>query len=181
MTTYIALLRGINVGGAKSVLMADLKKLFESMGFKKVQTYIQSGNVLFQSEKQGDEKLAAAIEKKIETKYGFHVPVVLRTLAEMEKILETNPYRKVKLAGLDRIYFTLLAEPPSKEALKNLVPNPKEKDEFKVVKKEVYLFCRGSYGTALYNNNWFEKKLGMEATTRNQETMEKLVSLGQAL
>lgn len=173
MSVYIALLRGINVSGQKSILMEDLKKLFEDAGFAKVRTYIQSGNVLFESKKKGDAALARFIEKKIEVKYGFDVTVVIRTVDEIEKILATNPFKKPK--G-EKVYVCMAEEMPSAEAAKQLAKS----DEYKLIGGEVFILPKGGFGKTLFNNNWFEKKLGVRATTRNTDTLEKLLALGRA-
>ena len=90
MKTYIALLRGINVGGHKKILMADLRLLFESIGLKDVQTYIQSGNVVFRSKEETN--LASKIANAIEAKYGFMVPVLIKKASELSEILLKCPF-----------------------------------------------------------------------------------------
>ena len=105
MNVYIALLRGINVGGHKKMLMSDLKLLFESLGFENVTTYIQSGNVVFSSAKEAD--LAANISKSIELKYGFIVPVLVKKASELSKIVSKCPFLDKKR---EKSYFILLQE-----------------------------------------------------------------------
>jgi uncharacterized protein (DUF1697 family) len=180
MNTCIALLRGINVGGQKSVKMDDLKKLFEDMGFVEVRTYIQSGNVVFESGKKGDAALAAAIEKKIEAKYGFDVTVILRDAAAIEKILAANPFRKLKLKPEERVYVTLMDKRPGAEALKKLDKYLGPDQEFHLKGAEIFILPKGGYGKTFFNNNFFEKTLGVKATTRNTLTLEKLAAMGKA-
>src|SRR6476661_2184057 len=93
---YISILRGINVSGQKKIVMAELRKLYESLGFTDVQTYIQSGNIVFQFKKETDVKLAHKIETAIEKQFGFEVPVIIRTKEELEHISSDNPFLKQK-------------------------------------------------------------------------------------
>src|SRR5687768_12765274 len=92
METYISLLRGINVSGQKKILMKDLKELYESLGFKNVQTYIQNGNVLFQYKKETTAKLSSKIEKAIEPRYGFQVHMQNLTILEWNAVITANPF-----------------------------------------------------------------------------------------
>jgi uncharacterized protein (DUF1697 family) len=177
MTAYVALLRGINVSGQKIILMADLKKLFESLKFTDVKTFIQSGNVVFQGGKGSDRELAEAIEKAIAKKYSFHVPVIIRKAQELAAVVEANPYRGAKLKEGERIYVSYLSEPPAKDAIKKLGTYGSEVDEFTVKGSEVYILCRGGYGNSVFSNTLMEKCLGVKSTTRNLETTTKLIAL----
>lgn len=178
MKTYISILRGINVSGQKKILMADLKTLYESLKLKDVVTYIQSGNVIFKtSDKADDKTLAAKIEKAISKKYGFEVPVIVRSAEEMQAVLKNNPLLKDKTVNPERTYVTFLSEPPSKEALAALSKTDFSPDRFIVTGKEIYLFVPVSYGETKLSNNFFEKKLKVTATTRNWKTVNKLAEL----
>ncbi len=177
MSTYIALLRGINVSGQKIILMADLKKLFESLKFSDVQTLIQSGNVVFKSEKGRDEELVSAIEKAIAKKYAFQVPVIVRSFAELEAVLKANPFRKLKLLEKERVYISFLSDAPAPTGIKKLESLSSKVDEVRVIKREVYLLCRGGYGKTQFSNALVEKCLVVKSTTRNLETTQKLLDL----
>ena len=172
MKTYIALLRGINVGGKAKLKMADLKLMMQELGFDDVVTYIQSGNVVFSSKNGND--LAEKIFKGIKAKFGYVVPVLVKTAAEIEKILKDCPFEKVKR---ESSYFVLLEKPPKKEfvAATEQLKYPDEK--FVVTDACVYFYCATGYGKAKLNNNLFEKKLKVAATTRNYRTLTKLVEL----
>src|SRR5690242_634275 len=103
MQTFISILRGINVSGQKKILMADLKIFFESLHFKDIATYIQSGNVVFKSDsKNTDQQLAKKIEKAISAKYHFEVPVIIRTSAELKNTISQNPFTKEKNIDLKK-------------------------------------------------------------------------------
>ena len=171
-TTYISLLRGINVSGQKSIKMADLKKLYESLGFNDVVSYLQSGNVVFSAPKTATAKLETKIQEAIQKKYGFDVAMFVLEPATMHRIRQTNPYLKKKGIDLTRLYVTFLAELSSKlPAAANLTPPVGSTDEFKVGPQEIYLHCPGGYGKSKLSNNFFEAKLKVQATTRNWNTV----------
>lgn len=179
METYISLLRGINVGAQKKILMKDLKELYESLGFEKVQTYIQSGNVLFQTKKQDKETLSRKVEKKIKEVYGFDVAVLHLTLPDIAKIIAANPYTaSEKTASLYIAFLYALPETSRIEALKKFDLAP---DQYSINDKAIFMWYDTSYGTSKMNNNFFEAKLKITATTRNWKTTIKLKELAEAL
>ncbi len=104
--TYIALLRGINVSGQKIIKIDELRKLFESLGFKNVKTYIQSGNVIFNSQIESIDKIVKLIEKKIKEVFSFDVTVIIRNRDELGKIIQTNPFSKTK--PIEKLYVIFL-------------------------------------------------------------------------
>ncbi len=174
MKTHIALLRGINVGGHKKLKMADLKLLFEDLGFQNVTTYIQSGNVVF-SAKETDG-LAERISKEIEKKFGWEVPVLVKTAAAVAKFLADCPFEETKKA---EAYFMLLASPPEEKLMESVAEISYPNEEFVLTSECVYIFFGNGYGNAKLNNNFFEKKLKVAATTRNYRTLAKLVGLAK--
>ncbi|RED66198.1 DUF1697 domain-containing protein [Cohnella lupini] len=176
MITYIALLRGINVGG-KMIKMDQLRQVFESLKLNNVRTYIQSGNVLFESQ-EDREQLIRSIEQAIEKSF-FQVTVVLRTVKELEEVVSDTPYRVTDLAETDSLYVTFLAENPSAEAIDRCYSFKNEVDEFTIVDREVYILIHKSYGTSKFSNNFLESKLKVKATTRNWATVNKLISMGK--
>ncbi|MDB5051666.1 MAG: hypothetical protein JWO30_4737 [Fibrobacteres bacterium] len=181
MTTYIALLRGINVSGHKPVPMAELQKLFEKLGFKGAKTFIQSGNVVFKSAEGDRKETAAKIEAGILKKFGFEVPVIVRTPEELGAALAGNPYAKRKLADGDRVYITYLGEAPSRDAIKALEKHIDAIDELTIKNNEVYILAHKGYGNSKLSNTFVEKKLGVRCTTRNLETTGKLIELAESL
>lgn len=172
MKTYIALLRGINVGGHKKILMSDLKKLFESLGFRDVRTYIQSGNVVFSS--NADVDFANTISEAIESKYGFKVPVLVKKASELAEILSKCPFSDEKR---EKSYFILLAEDPDEEAKVASATFASEEEQFFITDNCVYIFYAKGAGKAKLGVNFFEKKLKVIATARNYRTMAKLLEL----
>ena len=174
---YISLLRGINVSGQKKILMKDLKALYENLGFENVMTYIQSGNVLFETKETAIEALQQQIADAIQKAYGFEVPVLVKTVDNLQKIFERNIYIERYKDDVSKLYFTLLGETPDSELVDALMAMNYQPEEFYIANDTVYFYCPTGYGKTKLTNNFFEKKLKVAATTRNYKTMKKLVEL----
>jgi uncharacterized protein (DUF1697 family) len=181
MTIYVALLRGINVSGQKSIKMEDLKKTFEALHYKSVTTYIQSGNVVFGSVATNTALLQTRIENKLLKTFGFKVLVIVKTLKEIEEAIKQNPFKKIKAQEGEKLHVTFLVGSPAKDAADNLAAVKNDVDEIRLLGSEVYILCRNGYGKTLFSNTFIEKKLMVSATTRNWATVEKLFSLGKAV
>ncbi|MBF9251987.1 DUF1697 domain-containing protein [Pontibacter sp. 172403-2] len=178
METFISILRGINVSGQKKILMADLKALFENLGFENVSTYIQSGNVVFTApEGSNGKELAGKIEAAIAEKYNFHVPVIIRTAAEMENILAVNPFLKDMSIDQEKLHVTFLNEIPEQEKLESIKGFHSPPDQFVIIGREVFLHCPDKYGETKLSNKFFENKLKVAATTRNWKTVARLANM----
>lgn len=171
MHRYIALLRGINVGGHLKIKMVDLKALFESLGFRDVVTYIQSGNVVFSSEKETSSQV---ISEAIKNTYGWDVPVLVRTASDIEKILINCPFSEEKM---QRSYFMLFQEEPSKDNMEIIKALDFPGEEFYVTPACLYFFCETGYARVKMNGTFIERKLKVHATSRNYNTMAKLIQL----
>ncbi|RAV21130.1 DUF1697 domain-containing protein [Paenibacillus contaminans] len=178
MAIYIGLLRGINVGGKNKIKMADLKSSLETMGLSRVQTYIQSGNVLFESEEEA-ETLTKRIELEIKTVFGIAAAVVLRTAPELERIIASCPFDANALSEGESIQLTLLTETPAQEKIALLSEGKSDIDEFRIAGLEIYLLFRQSVLDSKLAANL--QKLGSIATTRNWNTIVKLDSLAKAM
>lgn len=180
MTTYVALLRGINVSGQKLIPMAELKRAFEMMGFRQPRTYIQSGNVLFGAA-EAEGSVRDRIERGLQETFGFPVPTIVRTVAEMERILADCPFDAANLAAEEERYLTLLAEAPTEDGIARLSAVRSDSDEFRVAGREVYLLVRHGYSNTKLTNSSIEKKLGIPATSRNWRTVTTLAQMGKAM
>jgi uncharacterized protein (DUF1697 family) len=178
METYISILRGINVSGQKKVEMVGLKALFEELKFQSVKTYIQSGNVIFKTREPADtNRIGKAIEKAIFEKYYFHVPVIVRTLQELQTVISNNPFLEKADTDVEKLHVTFLAEKPQEAKITAIENGDYLPDEFVIKDKEVYVYCPAGYGNTKLNNNFFENKLKVAATTRNWRTVNKLFEL----
>ncbi|XEC96583.1 DUF1697 domain-containing protein [Paenibacillus tarimensis] len=175
MPVYTALLRGINVSGHKIIKMDRLKSIFESLEYQHVRTYIQSGNVIFQSSESQEELLRETIEAELRSSLGYDIPVVVRSQTELEETIRRNPFPKI--LENESVYVSFLYEEPSAEAVDHLLSYKNDADDFVVMHREVYILCRKNYGTSLLSKNFLEKKLGVYATTRNWNTVNKLATL----
>jgi len=173
MSTYIALLRGINVSGQKKIKMAELRQLLSDAGLKQVQTYLQSGNVVFQSKVIADEA-AQKIEQCIRDHYGYAVQVMLKTPGEMQQIVTENSFKN---QDTKLLYVTFLAETPDADQLEKLQAGDYSPEAFVVKGSVVYIFAVNGYGRAKLNNNFLEKKLKVAATTRNCKTVNALLEM----
>ena len=178
MTTYISILRGINVGGQKKIRMEDLKTLYEGLRFSEVTTYIQSGNVIFRTNLNLPiSGLSEIIEKAIEGRYHFLVPVIIRTSDEMRQVLSSNPFVKEKGIDMEKLHVTFLQEEPDPVDVDKTQEINFPIDRFRILGKDVYLYCPGGYGNTKLSNAFFENKLKVKATTRNWKTVGKLADL----
>lgn len=172
---YVSVLRGINVSGQKKIKMADLKALYESVGLKDVSTYIQSGNVIFKSDIKPVSKIQESLEKAIASQYKFHVPIELRTFKELTKIIETCPYSAIdpEVDGT-KVLVSFLSAKPKQEDVSKLLSFVSDPEKLTVNGREVYLYCPTGYGKSKLSNNFVEKVLCVDATTRNWKTVLKL-------
>lgn len=176
---YIALLRGINVGGKNMIKMADLVKSFEALGFSNVKTYVQSGNVIFHYDCTDMLILRTMMEDKICQSFGLSIKVILRTYDELINIIKNNPFVKEQNMELDKLYVTLLSEKVDHDKITSLDMNKEENAEYVFISDEIYLYCPNGYAQTKLNNNVFEKKLKVSATTRNWKTMNRLLELSE--
>ncbi len=159
--------------------MADLKSLFEEMGFTNIKTYIQSGNVIFTSNHEEDHlELSNKLEKAINDKFGFEVPVIIRTSGELEYAVNQNPFYKggMEIAPL---HLTFLDRKPTPESQQQTEVYNYEPDKFVIKGENVFIFCESKYHKTKLTNNFFEKKLKVKATTRNWKTVLKLLELSK--
>jgi uncharacterized protein (DUF1697 family) len=177
MSTYISMIRGINVGGAKKVLMKDLAALYEACGFTNIRTYVQSGNVVFDSTEKKPAAISKTIEAGIEKKYKFHADAVVRTPQDFENVILGNPFSKKSGVDTRRLYVTFLSDAPDAQGLQNVAGAASGADQFEIGGREIFLFCPDGYGTTKLSNNFFESKLKRVATTRNWNTVTTLYGM----
>ncbi|HLX13184.1 MAG TPA: DUF1697 domain-containing protein [Bacteroidota bacterium] len=178
MNTYISLLRGINVLGHKVIKMADLKALFESLKFKNVRTYIASGNVVFQSPEKDIAKLDAAIHAKIKKFYGFDVGLLTITPNELKAAIKKNPFPK---AEPHRYCITFLSAVPKNIPHDEIDVRKTKGEEYTFIGKAMYLHCPNGFGKTKVTNAFLEKKLNVTMTSRNWNTVTKLLEMGKTM
>lgn len=170
---YIALLRGINISGQKIIKMADLRTFLSTASLQSVRTYIQSGNILFEST-LAKEELTKLIIETIEKHYGFYVPTIILTPAELQKAVENNPYPN---AEGNKLYLTFLSDTANMDGLAAIESVKQEGEAISLIDNVLYFHCSNGTARSKISNNLVEKKLETRATTRNWRTTSKLLEM----
>jgi uncharacterized protein (DUF1697 family) len=177
MNKFAAFLRGINVGGHHIVKMEDLRRMFASLGFENVKTYIQSGNVVFETKEKNAAALAAKIERKLFESLGFEVKTMLRTIPELEEVAKQNPFTETDDV---KVYITFLPDAPDDEQKRAVEAIGNELESFQIINRELYSSLDKNVKKSLFTNNFTEKHLKVSGTTRNPRTLAKMILLGSA-
>jgi len=177
---YVALLRGINVGGNKLIKMELLAAAFTAAGFRKVKTYIASGNVIFESSSNNRKALTRKIEKMLTSEFGHEIPVALFTLAELQELISIDHFKQIKQTKDVMLCVTLFNESIPQE-----VPQESKSERLKVVglqDRAAFIVARrkptGWFG---YPNNWIEKEFGVIGTTRGWGSLQKIAAAAAAV
>ncbi|HBC38113.1 hypothetical protein SDC9_79836 [bioreactor metagenome] len=174
MTKYIVLLRGVTPTGKNRVPMAQLRQLLAESGFQNVQTWIQSGNVILYSELSVEE-VVKRVNKIIKESIGADLKIIVKTPAEIETVIAENPFGK--RYDISRVFFTLFNDTPDINLVTALQAQDFGPDEFIFTPHAIYLFIPGSAAKTKLNNNFLERKLKIDTTTRNFNTLSKLIAL----
>jgi len=171
---YVAFLRGINVGGKNKVKMETLREVCGALGFKNVKTYINSGNVIFETAQSNDKKLVEKLEKAIEKEFALNIKVMVRTIAEIEEIVKNNPFDGQFENAKDLHVFFLDEELPA-EKREQLLSNNNENEKYFVQNREIFCLLRVSILDSLMGKDYIGKKLKVFATARNWRTVNKIL------
>jgi len=173
---YIALLRGINVGGKNKLPMKDLVAMFTDAGCDDVRTYIQSGNVLFRVEPTLQEEIPYLVSASILSRFGYRIPVVTRTAQDLREIVQANPLLKHSDEP-DKLHVAFLSEIPDHAKVEALDANRSTPDEFAVLGREIYLYCPNGLARTRLTNSYFDSTLSTTSTMRNWKTTLKLLDM----
>lgn len=177
MKNFIAFLRGINVSGHKLIKMADLKALLEKdANFHEPKTYIQSGNIVFQSS-QEKATLKKQFESVIFKNYGFHVETLIIEANKLQLIKENHPQFSKIETDKKAIYYTFLNTSADQALFDELNQLKQTSEFFKIQDQVIYCYYPNGYGKSKWNNVFFEKKLKVSCTTRNFNTVNKMVEM----
>ena len=179
MTAFVSLFRGINVGGHHKIRMAELKDMHESLDFRDVLPYIQSGNVVFTSDDADAARLQRQIEESFEKRFGFHAEVLVRTSDELREIIDKNPFQGQQSKESKWIAVMFLATCPDDTAQEDLLKTYVGPEEFFFIGKELYLYYPNGMGRSKLSNSYIEKKLKTVGTARNWNTILQLQKLIQ--
>jgi uncharacterized protein (DUF1697 family) len=176
MTKYVAFLRAINVGG-HTVKMDHLRSLFEALGFTNVETFIASGNVIFDSKSGSPTSLEQKIEKHLQKTLGYEVRTFLRTTSELAGVASYEPFSETELSAPgNSLYVGFLPQKPDSEAKKRLLAHSCATDDFAVHGREVYWLGLAGFSGSAVSGALLEKTLGLSATFRSVNTVRRLVA-----
>jgi uncharacterized protein (DUF1697 family) len=173
---YVAFLRGINVGGKNKIKMETLREVCSALGFEDVKTYINSGNILFETRKTEDKSLAAKIEKAIEKEFGLNIKVIVRTIDEIKKIVENNPF-KGEFENDKDVHVFFLDEEMQQEKTDLLLSHNTENERYFVKNREIFCHLRIGVLDSLMGKDYIGKKLKVSATARNWRTINKILEM----
>jgi uncharacterized protein (DUF1697 family) len=175
MTKHIAFLKAINVGG-HTVKMDYLKKLFEKMEFENVETFIASGNVVFETKPKGVDSIKKKIETELEKSLDYKVATFIRTTKELKEVSEHKPFKESDLNNEQNyLYIGFLDNQPDKDSQKKVLELSDVANEFHFNKTEFYWLCRKNFSDSGITGKTLEKALGVETTIRNSTTIRKIV------
>ena len=174
--THLALFRGINVGGKNKLSMSDLVQLFVDAGCSNVRTYIQSGNVVFDVNPELAQEVPGVIGSKILERFGYQVPVLVRTAAQMHEVARANPFLDAG-AAVEALHVMFLSGVPAPDLVRDLDPERSRPDAFVVRGQEVYLSLPNGVARTKLTNDYFDSKLSTTSTARNWKTVVRLVEL----
>jgi uncharacterized protein (DUF1697 family) len=174
--TYVALLRGINVGGKNMLPMKALKEIFVEAGCENVRTYIQSGNVVFSAAPGVSAELPGLITARIAVRFGSRTPVLLRTTEQLRTVISNNPFLDAGAAE-ETLHVAFLADLPGPHLVDALDPGRSPPDAFIVRGQEIYLHLPNGAGSTKLSNAYFDSKLATTSTGRNWRTVNKLLEL----
>ena len=173
---YIALIRGINVGGNTMLKMTELKTSFETLGFKNVVSYINSGNLAFDASKTAEEKLVGKIEKAIATDFGLHIQVMVREQSSIADILTNNPFEG-EFESHKEMHVLFMKDKMPEDKRAQLLENNSDNEKFAVRGREIYALLKLGVADSLLGKGFIERKLKTPVTARNWRTVEKIASL----
>ncbi len=177
MAAYIAMLRGVNVAGHNTIKMEVLRGLCQGLGFQNVETYVQSGNIVFQAATENPAGLSKRIGETILQSCGFDTPIIVRTSKEMRNVIANNSFLKEKGVDSSKLHVTFLSETAQRGLVKKLETLATSPDRFHAASHEIYLYCPGGYGKTKLSNSAVEKALSVRATTRNWKTTNTLFEM----
>ena len=171
---YVAFLRGINVGGKNKIKMETLREVCAALGFENVKTYINSGNVIFETPKTDDKNLAAQLESAIDKEFDLKIKVIVRSMSEIEEIIKNNPFEGQFENDKDLHVFFLDEQMPD-EKRDILLSNNNEKEMFAARNREIFYLSHVSFSDSLMGKDFIGKKLKVSATARNWRTVNKIL------
>jgi uncharacterized protein (DUF1697 family) len=182
MTKYLSVLDNINRTEDRAIPMDALRALCRSLDLKNAQTYMEGGNIVFESDEvDAGDKISDAISAAIKEHYKIDVTVITRSLAKMEAVLKANIYAKIHRTDIKSLFVTFLRDVPNEADVERLKNQSFPPDEFDIVDSDVFLHCFGKYETTKLNNAFFEAELGQKAVSRQWKTLTKMIDLAKRI
>jgi uncharacterized protein (DUF1697 family) len=176
---YVALFRGVNLAGSNKLPMKELAVIFTESGCSDVQTYIQSGNVVFNAPAKIAAQAPVAVSRKIRDRFGFEVPIVMRNVEEIGAVLLANPFL-AQGAAENTLHVSFLADLPTPSNVQQLDPNRSAGDAFAVLGREIYLHLPNGMARTKLTSQYFDSRLKTIGTVRNWRTVQQLCILMRA-
>ena len=176
---WVALLRGINVGGNKSIKMADLRELLHTLGLEQVQTLLQSGNVLLESNLPS-EHLRDLLETQLETHFGFSVRVILRNTPDFSEVIAQHPFSLIQLNETAKIGVLFFQSSPKQQLLTDWLMSYRGTEQLYYGTQHLYIFYTDGMGNSKLSHTVLEKQLKRVSTMRNWNTLQKLLTALQS-
>ncbi|HSK73580.1 MAG TPA: DUF1697 domain-containing protein [Pyrinomonadaceae bacterium] len=173
---YVAFLRGINVGGKNKIKMETLREVCRSLGFENVKTYINSGNVIFETAEADARKLAGHIENAIEKEFSLNIKVMVRTIEEIKNLIKNNPFGGQFENDKD-LHVLFLDEEMPEEKRELLIEHNNENEKFAVRGREIFCHLKRGVADSLLGKDYIGKKLKVSATARNWRTVNKIMEM----
>ena len=174
MEVFVGFLRGINVGGHRKIKMAELKNVLISIGLVNPVTYLQSGNIIFESDELNTEAMEHIIEESIKVNFGFEVPVIVHSKQDFESIFLNNPFFEDPKIDKKNLYFIHFKTRPDQAIFDSITSSRSFDEEMSLKGKVLYMNYAKGYGRSLIGAHFFERKLERKATARNYNTMRNL-------
>jgi uncharacterized protein (DUF1697 family) len=181
MAVIISMLRGVNLGGQRKIKMDVLRSLYESLGLRDAQTHVNSGNVIFRTEKRDLASLTRRIQKGIEQNFGFQSDVIVRTVPELRDVIARNPFAKRRGIEPSRLLVTFLATDPASEAREKLLTIQTAPEELRIEGRELYIYYPNGMARPKLSWPMIEKILKTSGTGRNWNTVTKLLQMAEKL
>ncbi len=181
MNVFISMLRGVNVGGHHKVKMDELRTLYESLGLSDVQTYVQSGNVLFATQQREFDRLAVEIEKAIEQRCGFHADVILLNVSELRDVVRRNPFATRQDIAPNKLLVTFLSRDPGQEARDKVLAMKIGPEELSFGAHEYYVHFPNGAGNSKLPTAAIERALKTPGTARNWNSVTRMLELAESM
>ena len=176
MQTLISFLRGVNITGHNSIKMRDLSALYNDLGYNGAETYIQSGNVIFtENDVEPVSDISLKIEKAIFQRFGFVVPVMIRTLQDMQKLVSVNPFLNENNFDPAKMAVLFLHEECKISQIEKVADISYPPDKFVIKEREIFIYCPNGFGRTKLYTTFFEQKMGVTGTARNWKTISTII------